>query len=189
MHVIYVYMENEFIKYLSNYDKGKLQSKTSVMPLLGYAVLNNISAKNIHSYIIEGGYKVSLISIQRWKREAARWLGLAHNKTGRPSHEEQKKLRDAWHRVNGYPTLEMLFKGWQPVAKVDVNAPAKPSVNAPSNIKDLATKTGTQRPVKSRPPVMERENRFKGQPKAKKLTREEERAKSRELMTTVNNKT
>ena len=95
-------------------------SKSSLMPLMAHAVLNNVSAKKIKDFLEHEEYKISLKSLQRWRREAAEWLGLSFKKSGRPKQSEINKRHEIWHKIHGYPTLEMLVNGWQPERKFKV---------------------------------------------------------------------
>ena len=103
---------------LTRFDTSKRLTEGAAYPLVAYAVIKLITAKELYDYFAENSLKVSLSSVQNWRRNAANLLGLAPQGRGRESFFDQKEAREKWHRINGHPTVQMLIDGWMPKGSI-----------------------------------------------------------------------
>lgn len=92
-----------------------LMRKETILPFLMHCIVQCMPAREAHEYLLKQGYcDVSLMTINRWRREAAKTLRLANRTRGRMSHAQTKKMHEEWHAKYGYPTLQNFIDGWIP---------------------------------------------------------------------------
>ena len=82
-------------------------------PLCMHAVINCISPRVVHDYLIEKGLKVSYSTIKRRWSAAAEELGLKYDGVGRQSLESKSKQRIEWGKLYRTPSLQELVDGWE----------------------------------------------------------------------------
>lgn len=147
-------IDQDIIDFLEN----RKPTKVSLQPLLAHAVLNYISASEIHKHFKEKGHKISLVSVRRWRHEIANWMGLGQSGGGRPGLGKERGLRNAWHRVNGYPTLKDFSAGWIPtlISESEMNnesssmkTPSLPKNDKPKPTQETTPKSPAERPPKT----------------------------------------
>ena len=144
-----------------SFDIHKRLTESAAYPLVAYGVINYISARELHEYFTENGLKVSLSSVQNWRRNAATTLGLNPSGKGRQSFSVLKTQREEWHKLYGYPTIKMLMDGWSirtSTPQIPTSIYVEPQAETPSESEGVSVHKSAQKlPMKD-----DSESRFQG---------------------------